>query len=206
MNLKKTTLAVFFTAVLSAAAYADSPITSTHFGEAYMDEPIVVVVDYADGVLNSRLLEYLASEYNPVDVKMAIINRLGWKIKGRDNAKTFLDYMIEKGGYSSEKKFFKKGRADELISYAYLKAMDDYFNVDEALRYADQAVKKDKAGSRTIRLIAGLIKAQKAMDSSFCDVFRITDAIRKNERLMNDMRTKAVNKIYEYMDIYGDSC
>jgi len=206
MNLKKTTLAVLLTAVLAAAAHADSPITSTHFGEAYMDEPIVVVIDYADGVLNSRLLEYLASEYNPVDVKMAIINRLGWQIKGRHNAKTFLDYMIEKRGYSSAKKFFDKGRPDELISYAYLKAMDDYFNVDEALRYADQAVKKDKAGSRTVRLIAGLIQAQKAMDSSFCDVFRITDAIRKNERLMNDMRTKAVNKIYEYMDEYGDSC
>lgn len=206
MNLKKTSLAVLLTAVLAAAAYADSPITSTEFGGAYMDEPIVVVVDYADGVLNSRLMEYISSEYNPVDVKMAIINRLGWKIKGRDNARLFLNYLMKNRGYSSEKKFFKKGRADELISYAYLKAMDDYFNVDDAVRFAERAVKKDKEGSRTIRLIAGLIRAQKAMDSSFCDVFRITDSIRKNERLMNDMRTKAVNKIYEYMDTYGDSC
>jgi hypothetical protein len=207
MKTRKLILALLATAVLATAAFADSPITSTHFAEAYQDEPIVVAtVQYADGVLNSRLNEYLVSEYNPIDVKMAVINALGWQIKGRDNARTFLDYLIKSRGYSDANKFFKKGRADELLSYAYLKAMDNYFEVDEALKFAEQAVKKDKSGSRTIRLIAGLIKAQKAMDSSFCEVFRITDGIRKNERLMNDMRTKAVNIIYEYMDIYGDSC
>lgn len=207
MRIRNILLAFMATAILSATALADSPITSTHFAEAYQDEPIVVVtVQYADGVLNSRLNEYLASEYNPVDVKMAVINALGWQIEGRDNAKIFLDYLIKNRRYSSASKFYKKGRADELLSYAYLKAMDNYFEVDEALRFAERAVRKDRSGSRTVRLIAGLIRAQKAMDASFCSVYQITDGIRKNEKLMNDMRTKAVNIIYEYMDIYGDSC
>ena len=205
MSPKKTALAVFVTAVLTTASFADSPLTSTDFAEAYMDEPIAAAAGEANGVINERLMEYLANEYNPFDVKMAVINKLGWQFSGRNNAKHFLDYLVKNHGYSNEKKFYKKGSADELLSYAYLKAMDNYFEVDEALKYADRAVKKNKK-SRTFQLIAGLIRAQKTMDADWCEVYQITDRIRKNERLMNDLRTRSVGIIYEYMDIYGDSC
>ncbi len=205
MNLRKTVFAVFVTAVLAAAAFADSPLTSTDFAEAYADEPIVGAAQEAKGVINDRLMNYLASEYNPVDVKMAVINEIGWQFEGRKNSQLFMEYLMKNRGYSSAEKFYKKGKADELLSYAYLKAMDNYFEVDEALKYAERAVKKNN-GSRTFQLIAGLIRSQKAMDENFCSVYQITDAIRKNQRLMNDMRTKAVGIIYDYMDIYGESC
>lgn len=206
MRLKRTLAAVFAAAVLAAAAFADSPLTSTDFAEAYIDEPIVAAAGEANGVINDRLMAYLASEYNPIDVKMAVINKLGWQLSGRNNSKLFLDYLQRSRGYSDEKKFYKKGRADELLSYAYLRALDNYFEVDEALRFAERALKRDKGSSRTFQLIAGLIRAQKAMDSNWCEVYQITDRIRNNQRLMNDMRTRAVDIIYEYMDIYGDSC
>ena len=44
------------------------------------------------------------------------------------------------------------------------------------------------------------------MDSDWCQVYQITDGVRNNQRLMNDMRTKGVAMIYSYMDIYEDSC
>lgn len=206
MKLQKTALlSVFSIFLLAVNVFADSPLTSTNFAEAYMDEPILIASEEAEGVINDELMEYLSSEYNPVDVKMAVINKLGWNISGKNNSKLFLQYLMEKRGYSNEKKFLKKGSADELLSFAYLKAIDNYFEVDEALKYAERAVKKNRK-SRTFQLIAGLIKAQKAMDSNWCDVYQITDRIRKDERLANDMRTRAVNIIYEYMDIYDDSC
>lgn len=206
MSPRHFIFAAVLTALAAVTAVADSPLTSTDFSRAYMDEPIVGAAKDANGVINQRLMEYLASEHDPVDVKMAVINALGWNVDGQNNSGLFLDYLIKNRGYSSASGFFKKGKPDELLSYAYLKAMDNYFKVDEALRFAEQAVKKDKSGSRTFRLIAGLIKAQKMMDDSFCSVYRVTDSIRKDQRLMNDMRTKAVDIIYEYMDIYGDSC
>ena len=196
---------VFTSVLLATSTFADSPITSTKFADAYMDEPIVVAAEEAKGVINDELMGYLASEYNPIDVKMAVINKIGWNISGRNNSGLFMQYLMRERGYSSEKRFYKKGRADELLSMAYLKAMDNYFEVDDALRYAERAVKKN-GQSRTFQLIAGLINAQKTMDSSWCEVYQITDRIRKNERLMNDMRTKAVGIIYEYVDIYGESC
>lgn len=206
MKIRNTALTVLTIAMFASTAFADSPITSTNFSEAYMDEPIVAAAKVANGVINEPLMEYLANEYNPVDVKMAVINEIGWKISGRKNSQLFLDYLISNRGYSDAKKFYKKGNADELLSYAYLRAMDNYFEVDEALRYAERAVKENKGKSRTFVLIAGLIKAQKMMDDSFCAVYQITDGIRKNRKLMNDMRTKAVDIVYGYMDIYGESC
>ena len=41
MKLKTCVFAVVVTAVLSSAVYADSPLTSTKFGDAYLDEPVV---------------------------------------------------------------------------------------------------------------------------------------------------------------------
>ncbi|MCO6512090.1 MAG: hypothetical protein J5I65_14995 [Aridibacter famidurans] len=197
---------LFAIAILVSAAFADSPITSTDFAKAYQDEPIVVTAKDAKGVINDRLMEYLVNEYNPIDVKMAVINQIGWQISGRKNSQLFLEYLAKNRGYSDAERLYKKGEDFELLSYAYLKAMDNYFEVDEALRFAERALKENKERSRTFHLIAGLIRSQKMMDESFCAVYRITDGIRKNEKLMNDMRTKAVGIIYEYMDIYGDSC
>ncbi|QQS40423.1 MAG: hypothetical protein IPM63_13775 [Acidobacteriota bacterium] len=197
---------LFAVAILVSAAFADSPITSTDFAKAYQDEPIVAAAADAKGVINDRLMEYLVNEYNPIDVKMAVINQIGWQISGRKNSQLFLEYLAKNRGYSDAERLYKKGKDFELLSYAYLKAMDNYFEVDEALRFADRALKENKGKSRTFHLIAGLIKAQKMMDSSFCAVYQITDGIRKNEKLMNDMRTKAIGIIYEYMDIYGESC
>ncbi len=198
-------LAVITFALLTSNAFADSPITSTKFADAYLDEPIVVAAAEAKGVINEELMEYLSSEYNPVAVKMAVINNIGWKISGQNNAKLYIEFLMKKRGFSTEKKLVKKGTADDLLSIAYLKAMDDYFKVDEALEYAEKAVKKNRT-SRTFQLISGLIRAQKAMDSNWCTVYQITNGVRKNENLMNDMRTKAVDIIYDYMDIYGESC
>lgn len=206
MKIRNTALTVLAIAVFAGTAFADSPITSTDFAKAYQDEPIVIAARDAKGVINEPLMEYLASEYNPVDVKMAVINQIGWEISGRKNSQLFLDYLIKNRGYSGAEKLYDKGKDYELLAYAYLKAMDDYFKVDEALRFAERALKENKGKSRTFHLIAGLIRAQKMMDDSFCAVYQITDGIRKNEELMNDMRTKAVGIIYEYMDIYGDSC
>lgn len=205
MKLKVLVPALVAIATLVSTALADSPLTSTKFSEAYDDEPIVAEALAAKGVINDRLMDYLASETNPVGVKMAVVNALGWEMSGQKNADRFLDYLKKNRGYSTEKKFLKNGRADELLSYAYLKAMDNYFKVDEALKFAERALKKNDE-SRTYNLIAGLIRAQKAMDDDWCQVYRITDGIRKNEKLMNDMRTRAVEIIYEYMDIYGESC
>lgn len=205
MKLKKTLLAICVLVFLSSVVSADSPLTSTDFSEAYSEEPIIIAASKTDGEITNELMDYMTDDNKPIDVKMAVINKLGWNIDGKTNSQIFMKYLKDKFGYKDEKKLLEKGKADVLLSMAYLKALDNYSKVDDAIKYADAALKENKK-SRTFHLIAALIKAQKAFDDSWCEVYQITDHVRKNEDLKDDIKPEAVQIIYEYMNIYGDSC
>lgn len=205
MKLKKLGLAICVLVFLSITAFADSPLTSTDFSNAYSGEPIVIAASNTNGVLTNELMDYLTGKNNPVDLKMAVINKLGWNISGKNNSQIFMNYLMKKYRFNNAEKFPKKAKGDDLLAMAYLKALDDYFKVDAAVELAEKALKKNKK-SRTYNLIAGLIKAQKAFDDNWCEVFQITDRVRKNEKLKNDIKPEAVKIIYDYMDIYGDDC
>ena len=84
---------------------------------------------------------------------------------------------------------------------AYLKALDDYFDVDEAIVYAKKATGKNK-NSYTTNIICALIEAQKAMGSDWSEVYNLTNNVRLNRSLNRDMKEEAVKIIFEYMDLY----
>lgn len=203
--MKTTLLAVLFLWAFSPFAKADSPITSTDISSSYQDVAIVQTAKSAQGALTDELMAYLADENNPIDVKMAVINQLGWDFDGKSNAEVYLNYLITTKKVASEAKLKKKGTAHQLICMAYFKAMDNYFDVKDAVVYAELAVKKNKK-SYTIQLIAAIIKAQKAFDADWCSVYKLTDAVRTNAGLTMDMRKEASDAVFEYMDLYKDSC
>lgn len=194
---------MFFTSVV----LADSPLTSTSISVAYKEEPIVQLAGKSKGVLTRKLSEYLADSNNPIDIKMAVIDRLGTNIKGTKNSQIHFAFLSKKYGYKNGKEFLQKGTADDLLAMAYLRALSDYFRVKIALEYADKALSMNPK-SRTFNLIRGLIKAQIVMDdmSQWCEVYQITDRIRKNTELTDDIREDAVKNIYAYMDGYKDYC
>jgi hypothetical protein len=55
-------------------------------------------------------------------------------------------------------------------------------------------------------LIVSLIKAQKAMDKDWCDIYKITDGVRQNSALTKDMKDEAAQIIFEYTDGYKEFC
>jgi len=195
-------IAVF---AFNLCSFADSPITSTNFANAYSELAIVTTAETTGGVLTEELMAYLIDESNPIDAKMAVINQLGWDFDGKSNAATFQTYLFKKKKFKNEAAFKKKGTAHQFICMAYLKAMDNYFDVTDAIVYANLAVKKNNK-SYTIQLIAGVIKAQQAMDSNWCKVFELTNDVRSNQSLQVDMKATAIDQIFEYMDLYRDSC
>lgn len=187
--------------LLSQSAFADSPLTSTDFSVAYKDTKIVQLAGKSNGKLTNELIKYLINSKNPVDLKVALINKLSWDIDGKKNSRIFYDYLIEK-------KIIKKlenASADIMISYAYLKAMDNYFETSEASFYAGKAKEKNYK-SYTISIINGLIKAQSAMNNDFCATYRLVNDVREDKSLKKDMRDEAIAIIFEYMDLYADDC
>ena len=182
-------------------AAADSPLTSTDFHQAYADEPIVAQVEKGR-TPSDETWAYLAAPDNPVAVKMAIINKIGWAFEGKNSYQLFLSYLKRQGICKREKDLYQKCPGDLLLSAAYLKAMDNYFNVEEAARMARRA-RQMHPDSYTVNIICALIEAQIAFDSDWGEVYRLTDAVRRNTTLKDDMNDEANRIIFEYMDLYG---
>jgi hypothetical protein len=185
---------------------ADSPLTSTDLATAYAGESIMKTAENADGKLNNELIKYLCNHSNPIAVKLAVINKLGWDINGKNNAEIFWSYLQKNKKYKSLSDFEKKGSADLLICYAYIKALDNYFEVDDALKFAKLATNKDKKKRYSIHIVAALIEAQNFFKSSWCDLWKSTDKVRQNNSLLKDLKEETITNIFEYMDLYKDDC
>lgn len=182
---------------------ADSPLTSTEFSEAYKDAKIVQYAAVSHGSVSELLMDYLIDEKNPIDLKIVAINELGWSLRGKNNAALFYEYMK----YKNVLQDINKASADILICYAYFMAMDDYFDVEEAIVYANKAKSKNEK-SYTIQIITALIEAQKALDNKddWCKVYSLTNNVRTNKTLIKDMNDEAIAIIFKYMDGYKYYC
>ncbi len=185
----------------SYSLFGDSPLTSTNFSDVYNDVDIVQLASLTDGVLIDDLMSYLYNIRNPLELKIALINKLAWDINGKNNAEIFYNFLKEKN------KLFNINNASSeiLICYAYLMALDNYFEVDEAILYARKAKSKN-AKSYVVNIICALIEAQMIMDDDWCDIYNFTNNVRIDKTLKKDMREEAVSIIFDYMDRYKKYC
>ena len=204
MSSKYIQTLIFFL-LLSSICFADSPLTSTGFSKAYLNEPILVKASKSKGILSKELMFYLTDESNPVDIKVALINKLGWSLKGKNNATIFLKYLIQEQNYKNKEEFFDNGKGDHLLCFSYLKALDDYNDVTDAIRYSGYASSKNPK-SYTYQMISALIYAQKVIYSDRCQVYKLTDEVRRNNSLIRDMKEEAISIIFDYMDLYKHNC
>ena len=192
-------------AMCGLMAWADSPLTSTHFAKAYADVPIVTQATNASGKLNSRLLDYVSDSRNPIDVRVAVINALGWDFHGTKIGTQLRDHLFMRYHVKNEEALLKKLDAPTLVTYAYAKALSDYFNVEQAMSIAQLAVAKNKEHSFTINFIAALIKAQDIMDNgSWGDVYTTVASVLSDDMLTPDMRNEAIGQVMEYINLYAE--
>lgn len=192
--------------LLNARVQADSPLTSTPFADAYQKVGIVKAALKAKGVLTAKLMKFLSTPGKPLDQKMAVINQVGWSLEGKDNSRLYRHYLEKKYGRTlATPADWDKLTADELLSLAYLQALDNYFDVKEAAQMARAAAKR-LPQSYTAQIVTALILAQEAFDTNWCDVYKIPDAVRQNTSLTQDMRPEAIKIIFDYMDIYLGEC
>ena len=205
MNFRIITVFFVFHFCCGMLVYADSPLTSTEFCSAYASETIIVKASETNGVLTTELMKYLINEHNPIDIKASLINKLGWNIYGRNNSKRLLSYLYAHH-FKNEKDLLQNGSGDILLCVGYLRAMDNYFRVSEALKYIECPQIKNSR-SYTVQIIAALIRAQRYLDQyKWCSVYQQSDKVRKNWWLKKDLKEEAVKIIFDYMDIYQHYC
>jgi hypothetical protein len=203
----KIKLALIFTVLMGSGLglMADSPLTSTEISTAYKDKPIVIAASKAEGKLTNELMNYISNPVNPIDIRIAVINELSWDHEGVSNADLFFAYLNRNNKFKDNKDFLNKASWDLLICMAYLKALDNYFDVDGAIELAKASKSKNNT-SYTVNIICALIEAQQAMNDNWCKVYNLTNNVRINHSLKKDMNDEAINNIFEYMDLYKEDC
>ena len=187
------------------AAWADSPLTSTHFADAYSDHPMVQMAsETMQGNIPTTLLNFLADQHQPIDVRLAVVNKLGWNFDGTSVGEQLGQYLMGRFNVKTEKKLTKKLDAKTLAVYAYAKAMSNYFDVKAANELGHQAVKRDKDKSFSVALIAALIDAQHYLDSDWPMVYKVVADVLHDGSLHLDMRQEAIDNIMEYISLYNE--
>lgn len=197
--------------LISQYTFADSPLTSTDFSQAYLDIPIVQEAFKSKGRMTNEMMEYIDNDANPLDIKLAIINAIGWNHQGLTNSKIFFMYVMNKKNYQSEYNndylaFKYYATRDELICYAYMKALDNYFDVVEAFEIAGDALRKSP-DSFAVNMIYNLIKAQGLTAyGEYCYSSQLFLSLKVNPKLKMDMRKESMSYVFEYMTSIGENC
>ncbi len=205
MKIKNLLLYICFF-FIAQNSFADSPLTATQFYKEYMDIAIVKSAAKSNYKITEQQLQFLTNSKNPIAIKLAIINSLGWNTKGKSNAPEYLEYLFEKHPLLNYKNFINKASAEELICYAYLKAMDNYFDVKSASIFARQAMRKVPT-TYSIHLIGTLIQVQPLLNSKkWCAIYTKMNQVRTNKKLQLDMRLISTVAIFSYTDGYKEYC
>ncbi|MCK5116481.1 MAG: hypothetical protein KAR44_07750 [Candidatus Aegiribacteria sp.] len=194
---------------LVTGAFADSPLTSTDFYHAYLDVPVVAA--YVESTMNEDIFFVLHSNEYEVDVKVAVINAMGWTFEGQDNAAVYMYFYFDASGLDVVTPDEMTG--EELLCLAYMVSMDDYFSMRaiepgsagvlgmSGVELAEVAAERTP-DDFTVRIISALILAQEAMDSDWGKVFELVDIVMK-EALVRNMRKAAIDNIVDYIGLYN---
>ncbi|MBO4430880.1 MAG: hypothetical protein J5790_06035 [Bacteroidaceae bacterium] len=204
----KRLLTVMLLTLSWALTWADSPLTSSDFAESYKDQPMVQMAlklsDDSDASIPVSMLNYLADKKSPVDVRLAVINAIGWNFNGKTAGQQLYEYLSTRYKAKTVDKLAKKLDAGTLAVYAYALAMSNYFEVEEAQDLAHKAVKKDKSKSFSVAFIASLIDAQVHLDGDWGMVYKVVNDVLHNGSLHLDMRQEAIDSVMEYIDLYKE--
>ncbi len=195
---------------------ADSPLTSTDFYTLYRDIPEVREARKSRKASGKVLLYLLGAA--PADKKAAVINALGWNIRGQKNAPVYITALANRKRVSPGDMSYSLMKPGELFVLGYLLAMDDYFSLkplrpgefgmqgagaEEILRRAAEL----EPENFTFRLIHALVEAQSLMERSFCSVYRrVERVIKLFPGPRRNMKPRAVARIMKYINLYRDDC
>lgn len=206
--MKRLFAALTLMVMWAAAMWADSPLTSTNFCQAYSTHPMVQLASELEpgDFIPTKLLDFLADKNSPVDERMAVINSIGWAFEGHDSYGQLGEYLMKRYKVKAIDKLVKKLDAKTLCVYAYAKAMSNYFEVSEAARLAHEAVNKNKDNSFTVAFIAALIDAQVYLDNDWCAVYNVVADVAHDGSLKLDMEQGAIDIVMEYIGLYKEYC
>ena len=124
---------LFFTQVV----YADSPVTSTPFSEAYLDVSLIRKAR-SQGVFTEEMCGFLTNLDIFIDQKAALINALGWAYEGKNEAEMFSRYLFHAHRFQTKSLPLYALNGSELMCLVYL----SFSMITFTLRMPGKSLKK----------------------------------------------------------------
>ncbi|MFN0030559.1 MAG: CARDB domain-containing protein [Flavobacteriales bacterium] len=206
--------------------FADSPLTSTFFAMAYNDVPVIGGImqrRMSEGIynipLNTEYVSFLDNAAIPLDQKIALINGLGWG--DTTNTETYISHLMNKYALSRtvmdsllvyrENEPISIWHEAEVISdhdlvcLTYIHIMGDYFDMTPVASIAEYAFYR-MMDSQAAAVVEGLLVSQMMLDINWCGVYHGMDNVRELTFTRDLMRPGALITIFDYIDLYAESC
>ncbi|AEG60397.1 copper amine oxidase N-terminal domain-containing protein [Desulforamulus ruminis] len=191
---------VMFFNVWPGVSFADTPVTSTPFANAYKDRQIVEEA-MTWGVPTEEITRFLQDPKQSLDIKAAVINAMyqqqTWEV--RNHAELYAEQRYDKPVADLD---LKDLNGDELFCLGYLILLDDYLTPQKAIPYLEEAKIKNPQ-SFTVSMILALAKAQSSMRTNDGNnLWDLTEPVFTDSFLTQDMKKEAVQIIKDYMILY----
>ncbi|PIQ23911.1 hypothetical protein COW36_11575 [bacterium (Candidatus Blackallbacteria) CG17_big_fil_post_rev_8_21_14_2_50_48_46] len=204
--MKKFLLASLALLSFGFPAWADSPVTSTTFSEAYGDLAWVQAASQ-NHVLTPEMGAILTDSQTPLDQKLALVNALGWKFEGQQNHQRLLEIL--------RKNYQQPGAAPEILPLngeeklilGYMMVLDDYFHPRPGLVWVRRGARQ-LWQYQSAQMVLAIAEAQDYINRPklWCQVWLQTENALENKSLQKDLRPQAVELIVEYLKLYQPSC
>ncbi|MBP5369689.1 MAG: hypothetical protein J6Z01_14700 [Bacteroidales bacterium] len=209
--MKKLILTLLMCISTLATSFAQlSPLTEVEFYKAYLDVPLVKSASLANGKINNTMLDYIFKKGNPSEIKYAIINALGAKLKSQNqdiyeaNRKTFNDYLSAKNYDNFNQETMKLFSIETQLCIVYFEIInyiEDIFDIYPIV--ADYGV----SCSRADAIMWSLLYTQNEMDPFIRD---LREYIHSGESItdeyLNDFKKQWEKPAIEATKMVKNSC
>lgn len=196
---------IFFFLV-SLNTYADSPLTSIEFWTIH-SEDFTVQNAFRNKKMDKSIIDFILDENNSLEMRLSVINAIGWKFKSSSkNSSALLRSILKKYKVNSIDTLFDVNYIDILTCYTYSLALDNYNNVDNIIQLSDRVSNLDSNNFYS-KYIFTLIKSQKfSLSRQWCNVHLTFKELKKEDYFKSEYGKKLFDKTFEYIDIYDKYC
>lgn len=187
-------------------SYADSPLTSIDFWTIHT-ENFTVQNAFRNQKMDKSTIDFILDENNSLEIRLSVINAIGWKFKSNNkNSTALLKSILKKYKINSIETLFNVNHIDVLTCYTYSLALDNYKNVDNIIKLSNRVLNLDPNNFYS-KYIATLIKSQKyTLSFQWCNVHLVFKELRKAEYFNSKYGKRLYDKTFEYIDIYDKDC
>lgn len=205
--IKKTLFySIIFFLLINLNSYADSPLTSIDFWTIHTED-FTVQNAFRNQKMDKSTIDFILDENNSLEIRLSVINAIGWKFKSNNkNSTALLKSILKKYRVNSIDNLLDVRHIDILTCYTYSLALDNYKNVDNIIQLSNRISNLDPNNFYS-KYIFTLIKSQKySLSFQWCNVNLVFKELRKAEYFNSKYGKRLYDKTFEYIDIYDKDC